>query len=325
MSLCSELLVYAYYGAYNVPHERYGESYHLYRIVHEHLTNSYLNETSCVRRDIETARRLNSGKISFTEARQLLDLEEIATHLTMWYHTGKMKGLCLDVQNVLTEIDRHAPRETRAEAGASIFGLDIFKFPPNITDSLQVILGQFMHFVRGYALAHVADVFDPTVKLPGWWYNKFCVLTYMHRITRRSVPSEFSTRLRNVVTKYIKPEYDLSNNALAMSDVYGRFCDIGKDHFVQHKTRCMYIFFQYMRGEVTSEDERFPCFSVIEDFGRYCKKTYTDLKAQVDTLYVHATTDKQKNALFDLLCCVNGSDIDVDGYDYVVNNFYIVK
>ena len=322
MSLCSQLLVYAYYGEYNMPHKRYGESYHLYRIVNEHITNSYVNETSCVRRDIETARRLNNGELSFDDARRQLDLQEIAKRLTSWYHTGKIKGFCSEVESVLAEINSHAPLEMRAQAGASIFALDSLKFPPNMTDSLQIIMGKFMHFVRGYALAHVANVFDPTIKLDGWWYNKFCVLTYMHRIAHDTMPAELRTRLQNVVTKYIKPEYDASNNALAMGNVYGRFCGIGKDHFAQHKMNSVYIFFKYMRGEVTHEDERFSCFNVIKNFGRHCKETYTDLQLQVDTLYSHALTDKQKNALFDLLCCNNASDIDVDCYDYIVKKFY---
>ncbi|AJD09296.1 hypothetical protein [Condylorrhiza vestigialis mutiple nucleopolyhedrovirus] len=322
MSLCSQLLVYSYYGEYNMPHERYGKSYHLYRIVHEHITNTYVNKTSCVRRDIETARRLNNGEFSFDDARQQLDLEEIAKRLATWYHTGKIKGFCSEVESVLAEINRHAPLETRAQAGASIFALDSFEFPPNITDSLQIIMGKFMHFVRGYALARVSNVFDPTIKLDGWWYNKFCVLTYMYRIIRNTVPAELTTRLQDVVTKYIKPEYDESNNALAINNVYGRFCGIGKDHFVQHKMSSVYIFFRYMRGEMTHADERFSCFSVIKDFGRQCKETYTDLQLQIDTLYIYAMTDKQKNALFDLLCCNNASDIDVDCYDYIVKKFY---
>nr|AXE72179.1 hypothetical protein [Anticarsia gemmatalis multiple nucleopolyhedrovirus] len=324
MSLCSQLLVYAYYGEYNMPHKRYGESYHLYRIVNEYLINSYVNETSCVRRDIETARRLNSGELSFDDARRQLDLEEIAKRLTTWYHTGEMKSFCSEIQSVLAEINCHAPLEMRAQTGASIFALNSLEFPPNMTDSLQMLIGRFMHFVRGYALTHVANVFDPTVKLNGWWYNKFCVLTYMYRIICGTVPAELFTRLQNVVTKYIKPEYDESNNALAIGNVYGRFCGIGKDHFAQHKMRCVYILFQYMRGEVTYANERFPCFSVIKDFGRQCKETYRDIQLQVDILHSHAMTDKQKNALFDLLCCNNASNIDVDSYDYIVKKFYNV-
>lgn len=320
MSLSSKLLVYAYYGAYNLPHEPYGESYHLYRIVNEYLTDSYVRNESCVRRDIETARRLNKGALCFDLARQLLDTNEVAARLNMWYRWGDSWGLCHDIQNVLACIDRYAPLGKRT--GANIFALDtIVDIPCDVLDGLQGILGRFMHFVRLNRLERLANVFDPVIKMDGWWYHKFCVLTYMHRIIKGSTPE--GPRLREAVIKFIPHDDEEDGNCPSvMAQIYGRFCGIGKEHFAHHKMTSMHLLFQYMRNDVAPTDERHPCFSVIKDFGRQCKDTYADLSTHADALYIHATTDKQKNMLFDLLCCVNASDIDCNCYDYIVKKFY---
>ncbi|AGR57179.1 hypothetical protein [Choristoneura rosaceana nucleopolyhedrovirus] len=325
MSLSSKLLVYAYYGGYNLLHERYNGSYHLYRIVNEYLTDTYVNGTSCVRRDIATARCLNSGEFCFDQARRLLDLSEVADRLAAWYRCGNATGLCDDVKRALANIDRYAPLEKRvSKGGANIFALDsIPDIPSDVLDDLQHIINDFMEFVYYNALERVANVFDPTIKADGWWYYKFCVVTYMHRITTGAVPAELMMRLRNAVIKFVKPG-DESNFAPAMTYVYGRFSGIGREHFSRHKMSSMHILFQYMRNDVTSADERHPSFNVIKNFGRQCRETYTDLRAHADALYIHATTDRQKNALFELLCCSHASDIDVDCYDYIVDNFYFI-
>ncbi|AAC59010.1 unknown [Orgyia pseudotsugata multiple nucleopolyhedrovirus] len=325
MSLSSKLLVYAYYGSYNLPHDRYGESYHLYRIVHEHLTNTYVSNASCVRRDIATARCLNSGHLCFDVARQLLDVSEVAARLSAWFRCGDATGLCADMQRALADIDRHAPLARRVGRRANIFALDaIADIPSDVTNNLQGIIGRFMHFPRCSGLARVADVFDPDIRADGWWYHKFCVLTYMHLVACGAVPAGSATRLRDAVAKHIGPN-DEGNCAPAIAAVYGRFCAIGREHFAHHKTACMHILFQFMRNDLTPADERHPCFGVIKDFGRQCKDTYTDLRTHADALYIHGTTDRQKNALFDLLCCVNASDIDADCYDCVVNKFYATQ
>nr|ABQ12367.1 unknown [Antheraea pernyi nucleopolyhedrovirus] len=335
MSLSCKLLVYAYYGAYSLPHKRYGESYHLYRIVQEHLSDSYVGGASCVRRDIETARRLSNGALGFEVARQLLDLRDTDTLLSTWYWTGHVSsGVCGDVQCVLAEIEQHAPLEKRvtmygkisgAVARPNIATLDLFtEIPLELTDKLQVVIGRFLHFARCNELARVAHVFDPTLRVAGWWYHKFCVLTYMHRITCGAVP-ELAPRLRAAVAKFIKPKDDEGNCALAMAEVYGRFCGIAREHFAHHKSLATYVLFQCMRNKITPSNERFQSFSVIKSFARHCKETYEDLQTQADTLYIYANTDRQKNAFFDLLCCVNASEIDADCYDYVVNNFYSHK
>ncbi|QDL57077.1 hypothetical protein QKQ66_gp145 [Dione juno nucleopolyhedrovirus] len=327
MSLSSKLVLCAYYGAYNLPHERYGESFHLYRIVHEHLTDTYRGGVSCVRRDIATARCLNNNALCPDLARQLLDVDDAVARLSTWYRCGDADNLCDDVQRVLAAIDCRAPLNKRVAAGANIFALDaIAEVPSDAADDLlTTILDRFMHFVRRNALARVADVFDPEIKADGWWYHKFCVLTYIHRISVGAVPVHLTARLQTSVQKFIQPDgengYD-GNHAAAMADVYGRFCGIGREHFAHHKMACMHILFQYLRGDVTPADERHSCFGVIKNFGRHCRDTYADLRTHADALYIHATSDKQKNALFDLLCCVNGEDIDADCYNYIVNKFY---
>ncbi|AGR57029.1 hypothetical protein [Choristoneura occidentalis alphabaculovirus] len=324
MSLSSKLLVYAYYGAFNLPHEKYGESYHLYRIVHEHLTETYVSNASCVRRDIATARCFENG-FCFNLARQLLDVTDVAARLAAWYNRGDKTGLCANVQLALAEIDKYAPLEKRVSIGNNIFALDtIADIPSNALDDFQTIIYEgFKEFVDMNNLAHVADVFDPDpkIKAEGWWYYKFCVLTYMHRLTVNAVPTELMTRLQDAVIKFVQPQ-NKGNCAPAMANVYGRFCGIGRKHFSQHKAASMYILFQYMRNNLTPKDERHPSFGVIKDFGRICKETYTDLRAEADLLYINATTDEKKNALFDLLCCVNAADLDVDCYDYIVDNFF---
>ncbi|AUR45158.1 hypothetical protein Spob127 [Spilosoma obliqua nucleopolyhedrosis virus] len=320
MSLSSKLLVYAFYGVYNAAHKNYGESYHLHRLVEEYVTNAYVCEASCVRRDIATARCLNYGGISFDDARQVLEIGEVATCLSAWYRCGDTSGLCTDLQRALTTIDRFVPLDKRVAKGGDIYALDAFvaDISNDVVDNLQGIIGRFIHFARCSALEHVAEVFDPTIKADGWWYHKFCVLTYMHRMIAGSVPVELTMRLQNSVTKYIRPN-DEGNCAPAIASVYGRFCGIGRYHFEHHKMTNTHLLFQYLRGEPANNKD-YPCY--IKDFGRHCKNTYADLKKHADTLYINATSDRKKNMLFDLLCCVNAEDIDTDCYDYIVNKFY---
>nr|UIX56266.1 HycuOrf-141 hypothetical protein [Hyphantria cunea nucleopolyhedrovirus]UIX56412.1 HycuOrf-141 hypothetical protein [Hyphantria cunea nucleopolyhedrovirus] len=319
MSLSSKLLVYAFYGVYNAVHKNYGESYHLYRLANEYITNVYVCGASCVRRDIATARCLNHGGISFDDARQLLEIGEVAACLSAWYRCGDTTGLCTDLQRALAVIDCFVPLAKRvARSDTNIYALDAFvaDIPNDVVDSLQSIIGRFIHFARCSELEHVAEVFDPTIKADGWWYHKFCVLTYMAQMIAGSVPAELTMRLQNSVTKYIRPN-DEGNCAPAMASVYGRFCGIGRDHFEHHKMTSTYLLFQYMRGEPASN---YPGY--IKDFGRHCKSTYGDVGKHADTLYINATSDRKKNMLFDLLCCVNAADIDADCYDYIVTKFY---
>lgn len=317
MSLASKLIVYAYYGGCNLPHERYGESYHLYRIVNEYLTDNYVNNASCVRRDIAVARCLINGALSFDCARQLLDVSEVATRLMMWYRIGDSTGLCSEVQHTLSKINCYAPLEKRH--GVNIFALDkVTEIPSDVVSNLQTV-AQFLHFAHTSGIESVADVFDPEIQANGWWYHKFCVLTYMYRIVKGAVPDNLVTRLSTVVTKFIRP-YE-GNNAQTIANVYGRFCGIARDHFAHHKKSSVHILFQYMRGDLALSDERHPSFNVIKDFGRHCKDTYTDLRMEFEVLLCDST-DQQKNKLFELLCRVNAQDIDVDCYNYIVKKFY---
>ncbi|AAK85572.1 hypothetical protein [Epiphyas postvittana nucleopolyhedrovirus] len=323
MSLSSKLLVYDYYGnSMCGVNEQYGASYHLYKIVDEHITNSYVGDVPWMHREIDTARQILSGALCVNDACHMLDLDNTKERLATWYKCGNTKGVCHEVYVVLKAIDALVPIDKRS--GGQFVDVDTFDtILLNITNKLPEVLHQYLRFVYYQKLEHVTDVFNPKSDTVGWWYNKFCVLTYMYRIINKSVPAELLTRLQKAVVEYIQPNAgDKYNCAEVMANVYGRFCGIGKQHFAEHKTANMHIMFKSMRGQTTMVDERYKSFSVIKDFSRHCKETYLDLKSHVDSLYINCTTDKQKNAMFDLLCCQSEQDLDVDCYDYIVNMLF---
>ncbi|AKN80671.1 hypothetical protein [Perigonia lusca single nucleopolyhedrovirus] len=338
MSLSLKLIVYNYYDNYTICHKNYGESYQLYKIVNEYLAESSVDGVSCVRRDIETAHLFNAGKLTLDRARQQLDLGKTIASLSNWFRSNTIEtdNVSYEVRRVLDVLnEKYAPLEKRKAAGSSIFDIDSFEsVPQDFTDNLSIIMDRFYNFVNTNRLLHVANVFDPAMNnVVGWWYNKFCVLTYMHRIAHNTVPKELSIRLKNVVIKHIRltpnkyyPSMmiadDRDNCATTMASVYGKFCGIGKEHFARHKTASLYVLFQCLRDNVTAADEQFPAYVVIKDFARQCRDTYRDLQLYADSLYINCVTDKQKNNLLDLLCCVNDSYIDVECYDPVVLRFY---
>nr|WUR10720.1 LdOrf-35 peptide [Calliteara abietis nucleopolyhedrovirus] len=350
MSLTSKLIVYNYYGTYNDVHDQFGESYHLHRIAQEYLTDSFVEHKSCIERDVETAQRLIDGECTFDEARRRLNdaAADTIKRLNAWYRSGATTGICNDVCRVLTKIDQCAPLEKRLGLGERIFNLDeLTTFPLDIANNLRVVIKRFFHFMRNNrsysyggddgddkynndynTLERVAKVFNPSLGTwTGWWYNKFCVMTYMHKITCGTVPDELTGRLTEAATKFIKLTGDngsrvdrACNNPDVIAKVYGRFCGIAKEHFAHHKTSSVYMLFQYMRDE-NCHYNPIGGYSPVRQLSVQCRQTYSELRPQIDYLYLNCATDKQKNAMFDLLCCANSPEIDVD-FNYIVENFY---
>lgn len=329
MSLSSKLIVYNYYANFFLPNSVYGESYQLYRIVQEYLTESYVNGESCIEREIMAVRQLKYKECSFEDVRKTIDARDTVTCLSHWFNVGQMEGIASDVCDVLKRIDVLVPVAKRAESGWQIYNLDKFVncIPDNIFDSLQPILGRFEHTIRDGKLLHIANVLNPTNNITGWWYNKFCVVTYIHRINNHTVPQKLTARLSEAVKKFIRLEendYDGQlhigesyNCSQVMTEIYGRFCGIGKEHFYKHKMSSVHILFQYLRDQITYDEKQFSCYSVIKDFGRQCKDVYKNLKNLIDSLYINCHTDKDKNALFDLLCLMDCEEIDVDCFYYI--------
>ncbi|AGA16166.1 hypothetical protein [Thysanoplusia orichalcea nucleopolyhedrovirus] len=330
MSLAAKLIVYNYYGNYNAVHELHGEFHHEHRITQEYLTNSYTDGMSCIERDVIAVQRLKSGN-SFDDTIKIIndDASVSIKSLSRWFSFGETVGVNDDVCRVLDQIDAAIPVNVRAKAGQQIFFLDNFKdqIDCHISDCLQIILGRFEHFMRNGKLLRLANVFNPNKDaVVGWWYNKFCVLTYVHRIMNNSVPTELLPRLSEAIKKFIflnaKHQVDESDNcAHVITQIYGRFCGIGKEHFKQHKSSCMHILFQYMRDKITHKEEKFPCYKIIKDFGRQCKNVYKELKETIDHLHAYSVSDKDKNMLMDLLCVMNSEELDIDCFYFTFELF----
>ncbi|QCF61023.2 ac11 [Troides aeacus nucleopolyhedrovirus] len=333
MSLAAKLIIYNYYAKYNEVHDVYGESYHHYRIVQEYLSESYVNGMSCIQRDVTAMRLLKSGSCTFDEAVKMIDAGDCIESLSHWFSTSETMGIDDNVREVLEQIDALVPVSVRVQNGWQIFSLNNFEreISQDMLDCLQIILGRFECFMRNGKLLRIANVFNPNKDVVGFWYNKFCVVTYVHRIMYRSVPAELVPRLSQAVKKFIRLRKSDYNDRLhvdesyncprVIAEIYGRFCGIGKEHFSKHKLSCMHILFQYLRGKTTLEEESFPCYSVIKDFGRQCKDVYKNLKDVFDLLHAHSMSDKDKNSLMDLLCVMDCEEIDVDCFYYIFESF----
>ncbi|USC25864.1 hypothetical protein [Palpita vitrealis nucleopolyhedrovirus] len=327
MSIAAKLIVYNYYAQYNAVHKKYGESYNYYRIVQEYLTEAYVDGMSCIERDVNTLRNLKTGKCGFDDAVKIIDSQECIANLSRWYVSGKMEGMHSTVCAVLNQIDAILSVEARAQVGQHIWSLNDFenKINPDMLNCLQIILGRFEHFVRNGQLMRIANVFNPNFEnVVGWWYNKFCVTTYVYRMLRDD-DEILKSRLTKVVKQYVHLRDgfyvdEMYNCPRIINELYVRFCGIGKQHFNRHKTSCMYILFQYLRNETTQNEKDFICYRIIESFGKQCIDIYRDLKNLFDMLHVHAICDVDKNALMDLLC-VDNEEIDVDCFYYVFESF----
>ncbi|ABL75956.1 Mv-ORF4 peptide [Maruca vitrata nucleopolyhedrovirus] len=329
MSLAAKLIIYNYYAKYNAVHDVYGETYLHYRIVQEYLSESYIDGASCIERDMTAMRRLKSGNCTFDEALKMIDARDSIESLSRWFSTNETMGIDYSVCEVLEQIDAAVPVDVRVQNGRQIFSLNDFEreISQDTLNCLQIILGRFEYFMRNGKLLRLANVFNPHNSTVGWWYNKFCVVTYMHRIMYRSVPAELLPRLSETVKKSLRDskgdhdDLESFNCPRVIAEIYGRFCGIGKEHFSKHKLSCMHILFQYLRGKTTQEEKSFPCYKVIKNFGRQCKDVYENLKNVFDLLHAHCVSDKDKNALMDLLCVMDCEEIDIDCFYNIFESF----
>ncbi|ANF29774.1 ORF-126 [Catopsilia pomona nucleopolyhedrovirus] len=337
MSLAAKLIVYNYYASnYLVPHSVYGEYYQLYRIVREYLYTDGVASTSCIERDIDAAKRLikcdknNSGY--FDEALKSATIDcggDSADHLSQWYGTNEIANNVSDsVRVVLQQLNALIPMNVRI--GKQIFHLDNFNNDEDVNaavDSLHIILDQFLHTVRDGKLLRIANVLNATT--PGWWYNKFCVMTYVHRVNAGNVPAELTMRLLSAITKFCTDNCDQINSPHCIAELYGKFCGIGKEHFCKHKMSCVHVLFEYLRnGDDNNSgygrnclNDKFSCHTIVKDFAKQCRDAYVSLKNEIDSLYINSNSDTDKNVLFDVLCTLDSEEIDMNCYYYVIENF----
>nr|AFS52016.1 DekiORF139 [Dendrolimus kikuchii nucleopolyhedrovirus] len=339
MSLASKLIVYNHFATFfsGTADPVYREHYQLYRVVNEYLTQSYAaNASSCVERETAVARQLLLNECTFDAALKIIDAGNSIASLSRWYSEDSAAGIDSCVFEVLKEINASVSVDRRSAAGRRIFSIDQF-FPTttDIADRLKrPVLDRFLRLFRDdwTNLKSIADALNPSQPFSGWWYNKFCVTTYIHRIANGAVPNALSGRLSAVAKAHIQlEENDYDGNMIVINasncpdniaQIYGRFCGIGKEHFSNHKMACVHILFQYLRGTITHQEQKHCCYKIIKEFGMHCREVYdTPLRTLLDTLYINSHTDKGKNALFDVLCATSGDELDIDFFYYVVEDF----
>ncbi|AOT85598.1 cyun140 [Cyclophragma undans nucleopolyhedrovirus] len=338
MSLASKLIVYNHFATFfsGTADPVYREHYQLYRIINEYLTQSYVNANSCVEREVAVARQLLLDECTFDDALKIIDAGNSVASLSRWYKEGGNKNCAVGIDScvfeVLKEIDALVSVDRRSAAGWKIFSINQF-FPTtiDIADRLKPTLDRFVRLIRDRSdLMNIADALNPSRPFSGWWYNKFCVITYIQKIATGTISGGLAERLSAVVKKHLQLQDNTCDDSVIVrsncpdniAQIYGRFCGIGKEHFSHHKLSCLHILFQYLRNAITHKEQEHCCFRIIKDFGRHCQEIYnTPLKTLIDTIYIHSHTDKNKNALFDVLCATSGEELDIDCFYYVVENF----
>ncbi|UZE89806.1 hypothetical protein [Parapoynx stagnalis nucleopolyhedrovirus] len=333
MSLSCKLIVYNYYTNYY----NSDDNFHISRIIKEFVTNSYVDKKSCIEYDIWSAKQLMQQSLTFDNAVKHIDALDSIRALTEWFNRGTKTKINDVVCSVLCEIDSIIPLAERIKKGRSIYELDEISKPNEVVlhekvDRLCVILKCFVHHIFNSKLLYLSYVFNPSSDTFGWWYNKFCVTTYIFKIVNHydSIPQNIRNRLIKIIKEFVHCERQeglvridkFSNCPEVLNNIYGRFCGIGKEDFNKHKVSCVYIFMQYLRDKVTDDERRnFECYEIIKDYGRQCKDVYTSNKDFIDTLFIHCDTDKYKNMLFDLLCVPDQEEIDVDCFYFIIEKF----
>ncbi|ACO53572.1 unknown [Euproctis pseudoconspersa nucleopolyhedrovirus] len=341
MSLTSKLIVCDFfYNFYNV-HHVYGEYYQLFRIADEHLTQSHVGNLSCIEREALAARRLLANEISPDDAAECIDAVKSVEKLTNWFSCGYYSDdLDSKLISILKHIDNVLPLEIRNKKGRQIFFLDQFRneiddktnICEKINDLLKTKVYNFIIHMCTEKLTLVAATFrcvDDVGGGEGWWYNKFCVLTYIKRISvgiqKKKHKSLVDDRLINVVRQTIDEFGERYNCPKAVAILYGKFCGIGKNHFKVHRSASAYVLFNYLRDTAGRDDEKFECYNTIVDFGKHIKDAYVCLKNCVDALYINSDTDSRKNAVFDLMCVMNDAELDIDCFWYIMESCVLNK
>ncbi|APO13902.1 ORF18 [Plodia interpunctella granulovirus] len=292
MSLARELIVYHHFDLTRID-ATYGESYQLYRILQEHIDNSYVNGKTRIERELSAARRLLLGECTFDKVykEMLQDCGDSISLLSCWYNEGVTSeyNLSSDVCQVLRRIDVLVPPEVRKTGW--IFTLDDYadEIPKDICKPLESILHRYEHSMKLMCLDHIADVFNPLSATTGRWYDSFCVETYLHSIQRNTVCEHLKKKLLHAF-------YSSST----ISQAYTRFRDIGKNHFNTHTVLSMRKLFDLLNCK---EPENSVADFIINVYARHCIDTYQNLKDVIDVIIANNSCSyKKKNAVFDLLC-----------------------
>jgi hypothetical protein len=326
MLLACKLIIYNYFANYYTD----DENYHIGKIIREYENNSYVNGESFIELDILCAKKLIKHTLSFDEALKTIDASESAAALSQWYKKGTKEKINGVLDKLLDFMEQLPFSGKKVEGEDSIFALDALLSHHNDElnskmDELCVILTHFVNHCMTRKLLKLSYVFNPANQTHGWWYDKFCVTTYVFKIVKcaKAVPQTIRNRVLKVAKDFIKSDDDMplqpvQKHPEALRNIYVRFCGIGKEHFNKHKMVCVNMFMKYLRDKVTDEEKiKFDCYEIIEDYGRLCKDVYVSNREFIDSFYLRCHSDKEKNLLFHLLCVPDEDEIDINCFYYV--------
>ncbi|UOQ18809.1 hypothetical protein [Olene mendosa nucleopolyhedrovirus] len=305
---------------------RHGECFEPYRIARERLDHlrgeaRYADGMSRIEREVRAARRLvtDYGPTAVREALLCMDASASADALMQWYVGGtRSTELHADVAAVLQNLETisdEAHRDGRDYDPEKFIALH------NKADALvKAGACKFIARVNAGSLPALADAFNPHKKdRVGWWYDKFCVVTYTAKRYK-------DVRLRKVIDRFTKfNAYKIMtagrgyNCPEAVAELYGGFYGLDRERFLRHNARCSRDLFDYLAGAGDGLDR------TIEEFGKRMREPYEAMRDVADALFRNCKSDKDRNALFDLLCAANADELDEKCLFYVVKlykNFY---
>lgn len=99
----------------------------------------------------------------------------------------------------------------------------------------------------------------------------------------------------------------------AVAELYGRFYGLDRERFLRHTARCARALFDYLAaGEGRGLDR------TVEEFGKRMREPYEAMRDVADALFRNCSSDKDRNALFDLLCTTSADELDEECLFHVV-------
>nr|AMO27706.1 hypothetical protein [Lymantria dispar multiple nucleopolyhedrovirus]QDE14890.1 ac11 [Lymantria dispar multiple nucleopolyhedrovirus] len=301
---------------------RRGEYFELYRIARERLEHlrgeaRYADGMSRIEREVAAARRLvtDYGQTAVYEALLCMDVGPSADALMQWYVDGtRSSELHADVSAVLQSLEAISDK---AQRDGRAYDPEEFLALHKKADALvKAAACKFIARVNAGALPALADAFNPHKKeRAGWWYDKFCVVAYVAKHYK-------AARLYKAINKFTKfnaykimstPRRRGYNCPEAVAELYGRFYGLDRERFLRHNARCARALFDYLAaGEGRGLDR------TVEEFGKRMREPYEAMRDVADALFRNCTSDKDRNALFDLLCTTSADELDEECLFHVV-------
>ncbi|AKC91643.1 ac11 [Lambdina fiscellaria nucleopolyhedrovirus] len=310
-SVALQLIVCDFYEQYFTLTEERNENYHMARLIQQHKEKTHVNKRTFVENDRYVARCLLQKTLTVKEAVAQLDVNESSKRLYVWYISGDLSDMSMQMKPVLKQIDAAIPLHSRIVEHMSLLDLDRRCFENNyqcdFSEVFVKVLVKFLNHIALEPLLIAGVILNPFICSAHCWYYKFCIVTFL----KKEMLFKNKMSLIKIINKFV--EYNSKENAVVnyhehlffdkIVNIYIEFCKMYRSEFAEHKKFVMKTLYNIMiKNHVHCRSTDNELLKTIKDFAKSCKEVFTTNYQFFEPLFLHQLSDNCTNQLFSLMC-----------------------